>query len=308
MTVPRARLLGTLAAIALITGPVSARAESATVPLAGTTTISAALSSSVVVEVPKDLPYSLGSDTTGLLSVRGNGRVVAATLQPVASREASEAMVVAAFNGCAAPGCAPEAGQSPWLYRREPTGARRAPDGRPVLAAGKYRLSVLTDGAPVEVQIKLDGVDSQTSAATTDPAESGITPAAEVLAVPASPVVWSGSADLTFASENSLLLAYLQQDSPTGAVAGLSGVCHFTGSTRPLLGVPAPGCPFDPNGSDGEARVGSVETETFTLGNASRSRLATALSPTTGGQQAGLWSTRAAVTTTPLAFFAWLAL
>lgn len=285
----------------------SARSESAPLPLAGTTTISAAATSSMVVRVPKDVPYGL-DEGPGPLSVKGNGRAVAATLQPVASTEISEAAVFALFNGCDTPNCAPQPGETPWTYRREPAGARRGPDGVPMLAAGDYRLSVLTDGSPVDVTIQLDGLPGTASGKATTVAEGGIAPASEALAIPGSPVAWSGAADLTFASENSLLLAYLHQDSVSGAVAGVAGACLFTGSARPLLGVPAPGCPFQPDGGDGSAEVGSVATETFTLGGPSRAHLATALTPVTGSQQAGLWSTRAAVTSTPLAFFAWLRL
>lgn len=285
----------------------TARAKPAEITLAGTTTITAVASSSVVVHVPKDVAFAF-TEGPGPLSVKGNGRAIAATLQPVGSTEISEAAVSALFNGCGTAGCAPKAGEIPWAYRREPAGARRGPDGRPILAAGAYRLSVLTDGSPVDVQIRLGGVPGTASGQTETAAEGGVAPASETLAVPASPVVWTGSADLTFASENSLLLAYLHQDSPSGAVAGVAGACLFTGSARPLLGVPAPGCPFQPNGGDGSAEVGSVATETLTLGSASRAYLATALTPATGSQQAGLWSTRVAVTETPTALFAWLRL
>lgn len=306
------RRLGAFVVVALVLfsgfSP-AARPETKKLALAGTTVIGAATPSSAVVHVPKDVPYAFTADGgPGLLSATGNGRAIAATLQPVASTKISEAAVFALFNGCSSSGCAPEPGNPPAVYRREPAGARRAPDGRAILAAGDYRLTVLTDGSPVNVRIALEDVAGTASGTAAEPVEGGITAASEVLAVPASPVVWSGSADLTFASENSLLLAYLQQDSPTGAVAGAAGACLFTGSARPLLGVTAPGCPFQPNGGDGFAQVGSVATETFTLGSASRARLATALTPTTGSQQAGLWSSRVAVTTTPLAFFAWLRL
>lgn len=288
--------------------PAMTRAQPAAITLTGLTTITAATSSSVVVQVPKDVPYEFAPGQPGFMSLFGEGRTIAATLQPVASRDISEAIVMANFNGCADPGCVRAPEQSVWQYRREPSGARRAPDGRPILAAGAHRLTVLTDGRPARVQLRLDDLQGTASGNTSEPAEGGITPAAEVLAVPGSPVAWSGSADLTFASENSLLLAYLHQDSPSGAVAGAAGVCHFTGATRPLLGVAAPGCPFEPNGADGEARVGSVGTEALTLGSPSQGRFATALNPTNGVQHVGLWSTRAAVTTTPIAFFAWLRL
>lgn len=311
MTNPVRRLYAfVVVAVALLTGlsPV-ARSETAKLTLAGTTTITATTTSSVVVRVPKDVPYanSPGAER-GLLDMRGNGRAIAATLQPLASTEISEAVVFALFNGCPAVGCAASPAEGVFVYRREASGARRAPDGRPILAAGAYRLTVLTDGSPVEVRITLEGVTGAASGNTATHAEGGIKPAAETLAVPVSPIVWSGSADLTFASDNSLLVAYLQQDSSMGAVAGVAGACLFTGAARPLLGVPAPGCPFQPNGGDGSAQVGSVGTELLTFGQPSRTRFGTALTPTTGSQQAGLWSTRVAVTSTPLAFFAWLRL
>jgi hypothetical protein len=307
----KARRLGVLAAAAgvlLSVVPLAVRAEPAEITLAGLTTVDAATSSSVIVQVPKDVPYTFTADGPGFMSLSGEGRAIAAALQPAGSREISEAVVMAQFNGCDTPGCARAPEQSTWVYVREARGARRAPDGRPILAAGAYRLSVMTDGRPVQVRLRVEGLDGTATGNTSEPAESGITPAATALAVPGSPVVWSGSADMTFASENSLLLAYLQQDSPLGAVAGAAGACHFTGATRPLLGVPAPGCPFEPNGADGEARVGSVATETLTLGAPSQARFATALSPTVGAQQVGLWSTRIGITDTPLAFFAWLRL
>ena len=311
MTATRLRRAALVACAATFLGVLSptARSETAKLTLAGTTIIDAANTSSLVVRVPKDVPYEFTPDAgPEVLSITGHGRAVAVTLQPVGSREVSEALVYARFNGCAAPGCAPEPGQSVLAYRREAGGARRTPDGRAILAAGDYRLTVLTDGSPVQVRMVLEGVTGGASAQTSAVAEGGITPAAESLAVPGSPVAWSGSADLTFASENSMLLAYLQQDSPAGTVAGAAGACLFTGAARPLLGIPAPGCPFQPNGADGSAQVGSVGTETLTLGTASRARLATALTPTEGLQQAGLWSARAGLTSTPLAYFAWLRL
>lgn len=307
---PFRRLVVTLAAgaVGLAIVPVG-RAAPAEVTLAGTTSISAASSSSVIVRVPKDVLYSNApGNGAGLLSAQGNGRVVAATLQPVGSTEISEAVVYAHFNGCPAPGCAAEPGQPLWVYRREPSGAKRTPDGQAILTAGAYRLSVLTDGSPAEVKVSLEGLPGWASGKTDTAADGGIVPATEALAIPVSPVAWSATADLDFVSTNTLLLAYLQQDSPMGAVAGVAGACLFTGSARPLLGVPAPGCPFQPDGGDGSAQVGSVQTETLTLGTSSRARLATALTPTTGSQQAGLWSTRLGVTSTPLALFAWLRL
>ena len=285
------------------------RAETAPLTLAGRTVVTARSTSSLVVHVPKDVAYSNTPGAgPGLLDLKGDGRAIAATLQPVGSEEISEAAVFALFNGCGGPGCAAKAGDSPLIYGREPSGARRAPDGRAILRAGAYRLTVLADGGPVDVRIALDGVAGTAAGRTVTAAAGGFAPAGEVLATPGSPVAWSGSADLTFTSKNSLLLAYLHQDSPMGAVAGAAGACLFTGSARPVLGVPAPGCPFHPNGGDGSAQVGSVATELLTLGQPSRSAIATALTPTTGSQQAGLWSTRVAITDTPLAFFAWLTL
>lgn len=305
------RRVGALLAAAVTLLPllsIAARPEVAAIPLAGSTVVTAATSSSVIIQVPKDVAYTFSPGQPGFMSLSGEGRAIAATLQPVGSQKIAEAIVLANFNGCATPGCVRKPEQSIWLYRREPTGVRRAPDGRPILAAGAHRLTVLTDGQPVQVRLRVDSLAGASSGQTSMPAESGITPAAEVLAVPASPVAWSGSADMKFSSENSLLLGYLQQSSPLGAVAGVAGACHFTGATRPLLGVTAPGCPFQPNGSDGQARVGSFGTEALTLGAPSQARFATALNPTVGAQHVGLWSTRAAVTTTPLAFFAWVRL
>ena len=243
-----------------------------------------------------------------MLSVSGNGRAVAAVLQRVGATKPTEAVVVARFNGCDTPGCAPAADSPSFVYVREAEGFRRDSEGRPILAAGSYRLSVLSDGAPVEVRLRLDGLSGSTSLEADQSAEAAVSPAAEALAVPAVPVAWSGSANLSFGSANTLLLGFLQQDTPTGTVVGAAGACHFSGAARPLLGVPAPGCPFEPNSGGGVAQVGSVSTEQFTLGSAERARMATMLPSVAGPQEAGLWSVRTGATTTPLAFFAWLRL
>ena len=291
-----------LLALAIPSGP--GRTAPDGVALAGTTLITAAGPSQIVIDVPRDIAYNPLGDSA-LLSVEGPGRAVAAALQPVASTAPTEALVVARFNGCTGPGCVAEAGSPSFDYRREASGARRAPDGRPLLAAGRHRLTVFTDGGEATVRLRAEGLSGETSASTASAVASGITTAAPALASPGSPIAWSGKADLGLPSANTLLLGFLQQDSPVGTVAGAAGACLFTGSSRPLLGVPAPGCPFQPNGGDGSAQVGSVATETLTLGSFERARMATMLTPVTGSQQAGLWSARGGPTGAPLAFFLW---
>lgn len=289
-------------ALPLMAGPSRAVAPVAS----GQTEFTAATSSSIGFRIPAATAYDLAAGPTSDFSVSGRGRAVVAALSRMGSTKATEAVVVARFNGCATPGCAPAAGDRPFDYARPAEGQRKDSAGRPILEPGDYRLTVLTDGAPATVTLRLRGLAGSTALATTDPVESSIVVAAETAAVPGSPSYWSGGASFRTPTSNAILLGFFQQDSPLGTVAGVSGACHFDGAT-PLLGHFAPGCPFTP-GQSGKAQVGSVATEQLTLGSAERARMATSLPAATGAQTAGFWAARAGVSNKPLALFAWIRL
>ena len=285
-----------------------ARPSGAAPSLAGVaTTVSAAHSSSVLLEIQAPVPYTLTPDDTSDIAVTGQGRAVAAVLQRTDSSKPTEAAIVARFNGCDTPGCAPAPDAPAMVYVREATGSQRAPDGRAILAAGTYRLNVLTDGAPATVTLRLGAPTSAMAITTDTPSESGFTKANETAAVPIAPAMWSGGSSLTLVSPNTVVLGFLQQDTPGGTVAGAAGACHFAGAP-PLLGHFAPGCPFHPTSSGGAPTAGSVATETFTLGSDSRARLATLVPAVAGSQILGFWSVRGGLTTTPMGFFAHLRL
>lgn len=271
------------------------------------TTVQTAHSSSVLVELKAPVAYQLSQDDTSDLRVDGHGRAVAAVLQRTDSSNPTEAVIVARFNGCDHPGCEAEQGAPPSVYVREATGNPRAADGRATLQAGTYRLSILADGSPVTVRLKLGKPASEATLTAETPADSGFRKAEPTAATPVVPVAWSGGASITLVSPNTVVLGFMQQDTPLGTVAGAAGTCHFSGAP-PLLGHFAPGCPFNPTSSGGSPTVGSVATETLTVGSDERARLATLLPAVGGSQLVGFWSVRGGVTTTPLAFFAHLQL
>src|SRR5688500_10524324 len=112
------------AGVMLMPLPSATARPAAKVTLAGTTTFTAPTSASEIVSGPRDVVYTIAADANpALLTVSGNGRAIAAVLQPVPSRDVTEAMTVALFNGCGSPGCAAESNEATWLYQREPSGA-----------------------------------------------------------------------------------------------------------------------------------------------------------------------------------------
>lgn len=271
------------------------------------TTVHTTQSSSVLVELKAPVAYRLTQDDASDLTVVGHGRAVAAVLQPTASLKPTEAVIAARFNGCDHPGCRAEPDSPPLVYTREATGNPRAPDGRATLPAGTYRLSILTDGSPATVTLRLGNPNRALSVTADTPAASGFLKADPTAATPVVPAAWSGGGSLTLVSPNTVVLGFLQQDTPLGTVAGAAGTCHFSGAP-PLLGHFAPGCPFHPTSSGGAPTSGSVATETLTIGSDERARLATLLPAVGGSQLVGFWSVRGGVTTTPMAFFAHLRL
>ena len=305
------RIISVGAAAALLSTVVASQSPVRSAPapsvVGAATTVNATQSSSVLLELKTAVPYSLAADDTSAIAVDGRGRAVAAVLQRTGSSKPTEAAIVARFNGCDTAGCTPAPDSPGLVYFREATGHPQAPDGRATLSPGTYRLSVLTDGAPVTVTLRLGTATSTLALSTDTPAESGFVKANETAAVPLAPVAWSGGASLTLVSPNTAVLGFLQQDTPGGTVAGAAGACHFAGAP-PLLGHFAPGCPFHPTSGGSAPTVGSIATETFTLGSDERARLATLLPAVAGSQALGFWSLRSGLTTSPMAFFVHLRL
>lgn len=286
-------------ALPLVAGPVRASGLVA----AGEMEVTALTSASVGFRIPAAVSVQVAAADTADFAVAGNGRAVVAALHRVDSVKATEAHVVARFNGCPNPGCAPAAGTAPMFYTRTGDGHPRDPGGSPILSPGDYRLTVLSDGAPARVFLRLRGLSGSARLNATEEVESAVVPVATTASLPGSPSYWSGGASFRTPTADTVLLGFFQQDSSLGTAAGVVGACHYDGAT-PLLGHFAPGCPFTP-GQSGKAQVGSVATELLTLGRAERARMVTSLPAAVGGQTAGFWSTRAGVTATPLAFFAW---
>ncbi|MBW3537453.1 MAG: hypothetical protein KY395_06770 [Actinobacteria bacterium] len=295
------------ASLMLVGAPSPGRTATPPSVIDTTVTVQAGQSASVLLELKAPVAYALSQDDTSDLKVEGHGRAVAAVLQPTDSLKPTEAVIVARFNGCDHPGCRAEPGAEPFVYTREATGNPRAPDGRATLEAGTYRLSILTDGSPATVTLQLGQPAGALTLTAETPAESGFVKAEPTAATPVVPAAWSGGASLTLVSPNTVVLGFLQQDTPLGTVAGAAGTCHFAGAP-PLLGHFAPGCPFHPTSSGGSPTTGSVATETLTLGSDERARLASLLPAVGGSQLVGFWSVRGGVTTTPLAFFTHLRL
>lgn len=282
---------------------------SAPVVLAGQTTVLADHSASILVEVPSLATYATDTYGNPDLAVSGRGRVVALTLQPVASRDPYEALRVARFNGCDSLGCEPD---RPDGYVQVPSGARRV-NGHPpraLLEPGTYRLTVLTDGGRVSASLRLGGLSGSTLITPTAAGDSRILPAAETLSAPAAgaPAVWSGGAELNLASTNTLVFGFYQQETPGGSAFSTQGACHFSAGTRPLGGHFLPGCPGE-LGSAGTISVGSVTVTGVHLGSDQTHRFITQLRPTArGSQHAGIYSEQAGVPDPPFAYFAVLGL
>lgn len=291
----------------LLLGAPSATSRAAEPDAASVTTIEAAASSAIDFRLSRATSFDVSAGPDSSLTVEGRGRAVAAILRRVGASKAVDGFTVARFNGCGAPGCAAPADEPSHVYARSADGQKRDAGGRALLEPGRYRLWLLSDGAPVKATLRLPGqLRAETSWQTTEFVASGLSAGSETAAVPLSPSYWSGGTSLNLPTEDAVLLGFLQQDSPLGTVVGAAGACHFSGPP-PLLGHYAPGCPFTP-GSSGNAQVGSLSTEQLTLGSAERARMATFLPAVQGDQQAGFWSARAGLTDTPLTLFVWMAL
>ena len=305
-------------ALAALVGPgpfgERARANPSPVTLLGADNLVEAQSSGgALVEIRGKASFSIDPDV-GDLNVEGRGRIIAFSLQRAGSAYPSDAIRVIRYNGCFAPGCAPD---EPRTSLRVGFGAQyESGTNRAVLKPGAYKLVVLTDGAPVTARLRLQGPKGSVRMSPDVPAQSGFrdvdstslssgslgSGAAETMA-------WSGGTRTSLNSANSLLLAFVQQDSPanTGAIAY---ACQFGDGAKPARGHYLPGCPAE-GGDVAFGALGTVLTAPFadlSLPPAPRLRLATELPASRGAQFSGFSISRTSPAANPRGYIAFLRL
>ncbi|MDX6275014.1 MAG: hypothetical protein QOJ92_2224 [Frankiales bacterium] len=167
----RARALVVLALVAATAVALPASARTHYVELAGETTITAAHSGSVLVTVPDDAKLSWKALGNPDISIAGSGRLVGFMLEPVGQQGYSLDSVLVMrlpssqrnaleVSGLAAPTPGPACTQ-PGDDPTDPLGSCEdwKDPGYGFLYEGRYRLTVLTDGAPVTIMLKLHGLD-----------------------------------------------------------------------------------------------------------------------------------------------------
>jgi hypothetical protein len=172
----RAGLVIALSAASALALPASARTPRP-VQLAGDTTITATRSGSVLVEVPDDAKLSWKARGNPDISVSGSGRLVGFMLEPVNQpgfgMDSVLVMRLPQGQGLEVFGLAPpenypackQIGEDP----AEPLGS--CPEfkdpGYGLLYEGRYRLIVLTDGAPLTIHLDLRGLGGSATVSPT---------------------------------------------------------------------------------------------------------------------------------------------
>lgn len=131
--------------------------------LRGHTTVTAEATSVMTVRLPKPFKILDGIETR----VAGGGRVRGFVLTQRAENFKDAATYIAAAPGyCTTPGCGDAEKET------RPGSFAMAYDG--VFPPGTYRLFVIADGAPVRVEVEIDGLRGSTAITPTEPAVADV--------------------------------------------------------------------------------------------------------------------------------------
>lgn len=186
---PRAGL-ALLAAGAALAGPAAAAtgAGAGAASLAGVETVVATrssyqpvlLSAPATVDIESSWTSADGSDPNKDLVVKGRGRVIGFVLTQMSSSSPptsnAPTLIGLQVGLCDSPGCAP---QAPPLFGVLAYGDRVRLDANgshATLPAGRYGLYALTDGAPVDVQLRLHGLQGSSLLTPTTSISAAIYP------------------------------------------------------------------------------------------------------------------------------------
>lgn len=241
-------VLALLIAALLLPGSASPRGSGGRPLILGEeNTITATRTASIEVEIPRSASYPNTMSETPQLRVEGDGRMIGFALQPVQSRSPSQALRVVRMNACTEPGCRPEVSFAFAI----PADAGRNPGREAFLRPGRYRLSLLADGAPVTARLRLRGLRGTAVGQAVEPSDYRIMSAEGAVVAPTAdmPAYWSGGAELPGFSGNTMIIGYFQQDADISLGASSSTACHYSQGARPPSGLYLPRCP--PAGGSG---------------------------------------------------------
>ena len=258
-----------LVALAGFTSPATAEPTPATsqaVPLAATTVIETAGSGTAEVFIPRTARLSGLVEQNPDVLLSGAGRLVGVWLEPLGESSGYLASYrLPAFAGGeqltygSRPygECRPRAGALPLTAECETPAA----DEPLELSSGAYRLTVLADGAPLQVTLRLQGLDEVSRSVPLQPLESvqRALPVRETLGDRL--VTFGDSADVGGPARTFTVVAAAPVSTETGPILlREASTCERDGASAPPFGY-GPHCPGGTSGSYGyAARVGDQDT------------------------------------------------
>jgi hypothetical protein len=153
-----------LAGVAAGTGPASARSPLERVTLGGVNVISGDHIAGMSVHIPRPTSIEGDSFSNDDVSYSGRGRIVGLVLVEEDTRLSKAAELVSVrWSFCGKPGCRPRGDDV-----EEITSTSDWRGKRWEIPAGDYRLYLVADGAPVDVTLRLKGLEGRTSLRPTD--------------------------------------------------------------------------------------------------------------------------------------------
>ncbi len=184
------------------------------------------------------------------VTIAGRGRVVGAVLERVGP--GPEAMLLAAnYNLCGQRACEPL--QASEFIRGAPSAMSDRGIDTTTLPAGRYRVVLIADGAPVRVRLELSGLAASTTLRPTKDAGVAYRRIADITATPTpATVTFSGGRTYPAARGAVVLFQELFRTSP--GAAGVSGTCIIFGEAPPADAY-APTCPNGDLGDDRQELV-----------------------------------------------------
>ena len=288
----RALRLAAVAAVATaaaLAAPASARTHYQ--QLAGDTTITASSSGSALVDLPDDVSMSWKATGNPDISISGPGRLVGFMLSPLGQQGYSlDSLLVLRIPknggtalkvfGLASPTDGPtctQIGEDP----SQPLGGctEYKDPGYGFYYEGRYKLTVLTDGSPVTISLRLHGLDGATTIRPTTriaTVEATMTPR-EALGT----TVVSGGTHAMTMTKAGFYIAYGQLKRASGGRYRENELCSIDGSLAETPGAYLPGScgdgaaavidpmqnlPADWDGLNGGLGWGSIDAGTYGMG------------------------------------------
>lgn len=225
------RVAAAFAGLLLLLSVVGSGSASAATP---TLTVSGSRSGSAVIELARPTVVSHdGTADSPQIEVSGGGRLAGVVLSRIGAPAAS--LVAVNFNLCGTPGCQ----GVPFEYVvGDPVSPLPSGGGRVQLPAGRYRVTLLADGAEVTVRLALPGLARSVAVRATGPTAAAYR-AIDTLAADVPQNVHSGGRTYQGEQESLVLLQSVQR--PTLGAAGSNGMCLIDGKASPADAY-LPGC------------------------------------------------------------------